>query len=395
MQADRQRSLGLSGPHIDSRQRTAPWAIDQRGDQQASRSTSESMNKRKTGSRPRPLRNSRYGTREATGALELEKRSSRPTACPSPAARGLFEIRNSRSCRSDRAGRVSKTPPGDGPLQVDEQAQDPVRGDGPSPAARSPGSRSPKQAINEQGDQRAWRSTSRAINEQGDQRAGPSTSKAINEQGDQQAGRSRGTDNPLRTAVVRTVVRGTDNPPSVVRGTDNPPSVVRGTPAARSPGSRHRQSPFGAHFRGWQSVVRRQSAGSKGRSCRAQHRPLRGSRRRQPPSLRPLRRAHSQPLLGATAVAAATAPPQPRTPWRGARRRGWGRVRRHSLPARIDCRRARVRIFAWPRAHLGAALGGEVGVVADVGPQHHHPVRMCLCARGRARGRGPGSRPSR
>ena len=190
MQADRQRSLGLSGPHIDSRQRTAPWAIDQRGDQQASRSTSESMNKRKTGSRPRPLRNSRYGTREATGALELEKRSSRPTACPSPAARGLFEIRNSRSCRSDRAGRVSKTPPGDGPLQVDEQAQDPVRGDGPSPAARSPGSRSPKQAINEQGDQRAGRSTSRAINERGDQRAGPSTSKAINEQGHQRARRS-------------------------------------------------------------------------------------------------------------------------------------------------------------------------------------------------------------
>ena len=104
------------------------------------------MNKRKTGSRPRPLRNSRYGTREATGALELEKRSSRPTACPSPAARGLFETRNSRSCRSDRAGRVSSTPPGDGS----------------APAARSPGSRSPKQAINEQGDQRAGRSTSRA-----------------------------------------------------------------------------------------------------------------------------------------------------------------------------------------------------------------------------------------
>ena len=306
------------------------------------------MNKRKTGSRPRPLRNSRYGTREATGALELEKRSSRPTACPSPAARGLFEIRNSRSCRSDRAGRVSKTPPGDGPLQVDEQAQDPVRGDGPSQAARSPGSRSPKQAINEQGDQRAGRSTSRAINERGDQRAGPSTSKAINEQGDQQAGRSRGTDNPLRTAVVRTVVR----------GTDNPPSVVRGTPAARSPGSRHRQSPFGAHYRGWQSVVRRQSAGSKGRSCRAQHRPLRGSRRRQPPSLRPLRRAHSQPLLGATAVAAATAPPQPLQfieavpQTRKYSRRSGDRPPQPAtaLPSR--------RPPLPSRAHLGAALGG-------------------------------------
>ena len=235
MQADRQRSLGLSGPHIDSRRRTAPWAIDQRGDQQASRSTSESMNKRKTGSRPRPLRNSRYGTREATGALELEKRSSRPTACPSPAARGLFEIRNSRSCRSDRAGRVSKTPPGDGPLQVDEQAQDPVRGDGPSPAARSPGSRSPKQAINEQGDQRAGRSTSRAINERGDQRAGPSTSKAINEQGDQRAGRS--TSRAINEQGDQRAGRSTSRAQSRHRQ-----SLAHGSGSYS--GSRHRQSPF-------------------------------------------------------------------------------------------------------------------------------------------------------